>query len=310
MPPGGVILLIGLAGVAGALVIVVLALVGVSGAQADIQRSLAALDRARPVGGYVAPRDRSLRERVGAPLGARLGGLGRALTPGAAVVRLQRHLDYAGNPPAWPVERVIPAKGVALAVGAVFGGLVGAAFGGGRGAVLGVIGGALLGLFAPDLMVYNLGLKRQQEMVGSLPDILDTLVISVEAGLGFDAAVAQVAQNARGPLAREFVRVLQEMQIGKSRSQSLRALAERTTVPELRTFVTAVVQAGDLGVPIGGVLREQSKEMRLRRRQRAEELAQKVPIKILFPVLFFIFPSLFVVILGPAVLEMIEVFSK
>jgi len=309
MPPGGLLLLLGLGGFAGAVVILVLTLAGARGVNADIAKSLAALERSR-AGGYVAPRDRSLRERLGAPMSERLGVVGRALTPSGAVVRLQRHLDYAGNPPAWPVERIIPAKGIALAVGAVGGGLFGLILGGGRGAVFGALGGALVGLFGPDLMIYNLGVKRQQELQLSLPDILDTLVISVEAGLGFDAALAQVAQNGQGPLAREMVRVLQEMQIGKSRAQALRALALRTTVPELRTFVTGVVQAGDLGVPIGGVLREASKEMRLRRRQRAEELAQKVPIKILFPVLFFIFPALFVIILGPAVLQMIAAFSK
>jgi tight adherence protein C len=159
-------------------------------------------------------------------------------------------------------------------------------------------------------MVYNMGLKRQHELLLSLPDVLDTLVISVEAGLGFDAAMAQVAQHGKGPMAREMVRVLREMQIGAGRAQALRALAARTTVTDLRTFVTAVVQAGELGVPIAGVLREHAREMRLRRRQRAEELAQKVPIKILFPVLFCLFPSLFVVILGPGVLQIMDAFAR
>ncbi|HEX5741891.1 MAG TPA: type II secretion system F family protein [Pilimelia sp.] len=303
------VLLVGLAAIAGAVVVAVLTLAGARGVQADIARSLASLERSRP-GGYVAPRDRSVRERFGAPLARRLGGLGRTLTPAGVVARLQRHLDYAGNPAAWPVERIIPLKGVGLAAGAVLGGLFGTALGGLRGALAGALLGAAGGLFAPDLMVYNIGLKRQQQLQNSLPDVLDTLVISVEAGLGFDAALAQVAQHGRGPMARECVRVLQEMQIGKARAEALRALGERTTVPELRTFVAAVVQAGELGVPIGAVLREHSREMRLRRRQRAEEQAQKVPIKILFPVLMFIFPSLFVVILGPAVLEIVDVFSR
>lgn len=302
---GTATLLVGLAGLAGAVVVGVLSLVGSGGARADIARSLASLERSRP-GGYVAPRDRSLRERLGGQFGARLTGLARALTPAAAVGRLQRHLDYAGNPPGWPVERIIPVKGIGFAVGAAGGGLFGLSTGGVRGALLGVVGGAAFGLFLPDLLIYNTGVKRQQELQRSLPDVLDTLVISVEAGLGFDAALAQVAQNGRGPMARETIRVLQEMQIGKARTQAMRALGERTTVPELRSFVTAVIQAGELGIPIGAVMREQSREMRVRRRQRAEELAQKVPIKILFPVLFFIFPSLFVVILGPALVNFLS----
>ncbi|HYN95685.1 MAG TPA: type II secretion system F family protein, partial [Pilimelia sp.] len=261
-------------------------------------------------GGYVAPRDRPLRQRLGAPLANRLGGLGRALTPSAAVARLQRHLDDAGNPPAWPVERVVPLKGVGLAAGAVVGAGLGALFGGTVGLLVGAPAGALAGLFLPDLLVYNAGLKRQQELLRSLPDVLDTLVISVEAGLGFDAALAQVGQHGKGPMAREMVRVLREMQIGKARAEALRALAARTTVAELRTFVTAVVQAGELGVPVAGVLREHAREMRVRRRQRAEEIAQKVPIKILFPVLFCLFPALFVVILGPGVLQIVEAFSR
>jgi tight adherence protein C len=303
------LLLVGLAGLAGSVMVAVLTLAGARGARVDVARSLAALERTRP-SGYVAPRDRPLSQRLGAPAARRLGALGRALTPSAAIGRLQRHLDYAGNPPAWPVERVVPIKGVALAVGLVAGGALGLLFGGGAGVAFGVPLGALFGLFLPDLLVYNAGLKRQQELLRSLPDVLDTLVISVEAGLGFDAAMAQVAQNGKGPLARETVRVLQEMQIGKSRAEALRALAARTTVAELRTFVTAVVQAGELGVPIAGVLREHSREMRIRRRQRAEELAQKVPIKILFPVLFCLFPALFVVILGPGVLQIVDAFSR
>ena len=303
------LLLVGLGGLVGSGVVAVLTVAGARAPRPDLGRSLAALDRAHPAG-YVAPRDRPLGQRLGAPLARRLGGLGRALTPSGAVVRLQRHLDYAGTPPDWPVERVIPAKGVALAAGLVLGGAFGLLLGGAAGAALLAPAGALAGLFIPDLLVYNAGLKRQQDLLRSLPDVLDTLVISVEAGLGFDAALAQVARNGKGPLVRETVRVLHEMQIGRSRAQALRALAARTTVPELRTFATAVVQAGELGVPIAGVLREHSHEMRIRRRQRAEELAQKVPIKILFPVLFCLFPALFVVILGPAVLQIMHAFAR
>ena len=132
-----------------------------------------------------------------------------------------------------------------------------------------ILGGAI-GFFLPDVLLYNSGHKRQSKIQIHLPDAIDMLTICVEAGLGFDAALAQVARNTNGPLAAEFARSLQEMQIGKSRSQALRAMADRTTVPELRVFVSALVQATELGIPVAQVLREQAKEMRVRRRQRAE----------------------------------------
>jgi len=162
------------------------------------------------------------------------------------------------------------------------------------------------GFFLPDVLLYNAGVKRQEKLQRALPDALDMLTVCVEAGLGFDAALAQVARNTTGPLAAEFSRVLQEMQIGKSRSQALRSLTDRTTVPELRSFVSALVQAGELGITIADVLREQAREMRLRRRQRAEEKAQKVPVKILFPLLLCIFPALFIIIIGPAGIEIYD----
>jgi tight adherence protein C len=132
------------------------------------------------------------------------------------------------------------------------------------------------------------------------------LTICVEAGLGFDAALGQVAANTSGPLAAEFTRVLQEMQIGKSRSQALRSMAERTTVTELRTFVSALVQAGELGLAVAQVLREQSKEMRQRRRQRAEEKAQQLPVKILFPLITCLFPALMIVVVGPGAINVVH----
>ena len=136
------------------------------------------------------------------------------------------------------------------------------------------------------------------------------LTISVEAGLAFDAAVSQVARNTEGPLADEFFRVLQEMQIGMGRSEALRALGERTTVDELHGFVTAMVQADAFGIPIANVLRVQAREMRIKRSQRAEEIAQKIPVKILFPLIFCILPVLFIVVLGPAAITIYDAFIK
>jgi tight adherence protein C len=274
--------------------------------RANVVRTLATIGR-----GYVDHNRRpSFGERVGRPLARRLGRLGRALTVGDAVARLQRLLDRAGNPPAWPVERIIAAKGIGLTLGVGGGVLFGLVLGGAATVLLCAVGGAAFGFFAPDLAIYNTGVKRQEELRRSLPDVLDTLTICVEAGQGFDAALAQVARNGKGPMAGEAARVLQEMRIGKSRVEALRSMAARTTVTELRGFASAVVNASTLGVPVAQVLREQSREMRTRRRQRAEELAQKVPIKILFPTLFCLFPALFVVILGPGVINIIHSFSN
>jgi tight adherence protein C len=252
---------------------------------------------------------RSFAERVILPLLRRFGGLGRALSARGTLARIQRQLDRAGNPPGWPAERVVAAKGLGLLAGSVVVGLIGLLFAGPGMVPLFAVIGAILGFFGPDVAIYNSGLKRQEQLRKTLPDVLDTLTVCVEAGQGFDAALAQVVRNGRGPLAGEMSRVLQEMRIGRSRVEALRAFAGRTTVPELRGFATAVIQASELGVPVAQVLREQAREMRIKRRQWAEEKAQKVPIKILFPTLFCLFPALFIVILGPGVIKIIDAFS-
>lgn len=219
------------------------------------------------------------------------------LSPGNMTASLQHRLDISGNPGPWTPDRLLGAKGLGLVVFGLLGTLLGL-----HSLTLLVVGlgiGGAVGFYLPDLLLYNSGQKRQTAIRNAMPDALDMLTICVEAGLGFDAALAQVARNTRGPLAAEFARALQEMQIGQSRAQALRGMVARTTVPELRAFVSSLVQAGELGISIANVLREQASEMRVRRRQRAEERAQKMPIKILFPVIFCMLPSLFVVILGP-----------
>ena len=301
------LLVFGLACLSVAVLAMALAFVGEGAERAGVSRSLAAIER-RYGAAYESPQDRPFSERVLRPLGAKIGNLGSVLTPSGGLARIQRQLDYLGNPPGWPVERVVAAKGVGLVCGAVGGLMFGLLMGGLSSIVVWTALGTVFGFLGPDLMIYNNGVKRQQEIRASLPDVLDTLTISVEAGQGFDAALAQVSRNGRGPLVGEAARVLQEMRIGKSRTEALRAMAARTTVAELKGFAAAVVQASDLGVPVAKVLREQSKEMRLKRRQRAEEMAQKVPIKILFPTLFCLFPALFVVILGPGVLNIMKSF--
>ena len=223
------------------------------------------------------------------------------LSPAGIATVMQRRLDVAGNPTGWTTDRMLAVKGLGL-IGL---GIIGALFGIRHPELLIVGGGlgAVVGFFLPDLLLHNTGLRRQQQIPRALPDALDMLTICVEAGLGFDAALAQVARNTPGPLAGEFARVLQEMQIGKSRTEAMRAMGERTTVPELRAFVSAMVQAAELGIPVAHVLREQAKEMRIRRRQRAEAQAQKVPVKITFPLILCLFPGLLVIVLGPGVIQ-------
>ncbi len=223
------------------------------------------------------------------------------LSPGGVAGSLQRRLDLAGNPAGWTADRILAMKGIAILVGAT----IGVLFGLHRPAwaiVYAAVAGAC-GFFLPDVLLYNAGMKRQARIVSALPDALDMMTVCVEAGLGFDGALAQVARNTTGPLAEEFARTLQEMQIGLSRAQALRGMVARTTVPDLRAFVGALVQAGELGIPVARVLREQSSEMRVRRRQRAEERAQKVPVKIMFPLVMCLFPALLVVIIGPGVIS-------
>jgi tight adherence protein C len=301
-----VLLVAGLGLVFAALSVTVVAMVGPAGKQGGVARSLAQVEQ---MTGLAGPRaEVAFGDRVISPSLQRMAALGRRLSPSGVAARIQRHLDLGGNPAGWTVEKVLAYKGMGLLVGAGAGILIGL---GGLWTLLlwgGVLGAA--GFFLPDLLTWNKGLKRQETIQKTLPDALDMLTVSVEAGLGFDAALHQVARNTEGPLSGEFFRVLQEMQIGKSRSAAFRSMTARTTVTDLRNFVAALVQADKLGIPIANVLREQAKEMRIKRRQRAEEKAQKIPIKILFPMIFFIFPALFIVILGPAVISMIAAFSN
>jgi len=230
-----------------------------------------------------------------------LKGLAMRLTPTGAGSAMQRRLNAAGNPEGWTADRMLTVK----VLGLIACGLLGAFFGLHDLALL-VLGGgvgAAAGFFIPDLLLYNAGLKRQQAIPLALPDALDLLTICVEAGLGFDAALAQVARNTKGPLAAEFTRELQEMQFGKSRAEAIRAMSERCPVPELRSFASALVQSTELGIPVGDILREQAKEMRVRRRQRAEAAAQKVPVKITVPLIVCLFPALLVAIMGPGAIE-------
>lgn len=221
---------------------------------------------------------------------------------------IDRQLILGGRPVGWGVGRVLGWK-VALGVfGVVFGILF----------VLGdphpirialALAGTILLFFLPDVRINSRAHDRQQKIARALPDTLDQMTIAVEAGLGFDGAMAKAARGGQGPLAEELIRVLQDMSLGRTRRDSFRELEQRTNVEELRRFVRAVIQADAYGVAIGDVLRVQAGEMRLKRRQRAEEQAQKIAVKILFPLIFCLLPVLFIVILTPTAWTMIETLS-
>jgi tight adherence protein C len=276
-----------------------------------VARSVAAVQAMNSAPSIISDElDRPFTERVIAPLGGRLVGVGRKITRADTADKIAHRLDIAGNPPAWDVNRIIGLK--VLGLGVV--GALGFLFCLSRDYTLDRVllftaGFAAFGYVLPNLLLKNAGDKRENLMRNALPDAIDLLTISVEAGLGFDAAVARVARNTSGPLAQEFSRLLQEMQLGVGRQEAMRAMGERTSLADLKSFCLAMVQADSLGIPIARVLRIQSHEMRTKRRQRAEEAAQKVPVKILFPVIFFILPVIFIVVIGPVFLSMGDVFG-
>lgn len=233
----------------------------------------------------------------------------RSLTPSSSARRLDRWLARAGRPPAWPLDRLLAAK---IVLGAVMAALS-LLFVTSSGTVLALLAGVcftVLAYFVPDLLILSRGQERSQAIQVGLADALDQMVIAVEAGLGFEAAMAHVARNGRGPLAQELVRTLQDIQVGQPRRQAYQALADRNEVPDLSRFIAAIIQADIYGIAIGDVLRTQATEMRLKRRQRAEEKAMQVPVKVVFPLVLCILPVLFIVVMGPAVQDIMGIFNN
>ncbi len=232
------------------------------------------------------------------------------LTPLDLYGRTNRLIELAGNPPSMTAERIVAFKIIGAIAGLVVGILVAPVlpFKGLVPAVVIPVFFAFTGYTFPSAGLASKASKRQKEIRKALPDTMDLLTISVEAGLGFDAALAQVVKNVPGPLSEEIARMLQEMQIGVSRTEALRHVNDRTEVPELDGFVLSMIQADKYGVGVAKVLRAQSTELRQKRRQRAEEVAQKVPLKLLFPMIFMVLPALFIVILGPGAIKVYENF--
>ena len=247
-------------------------------------------------------------QRVLAPIGDRLARFTLKLHPKTTTDGVSTKLLAAGLG-----RKIAPTTFLALKSGfAVGGALLGAIFGGavtGPGGVLFcalALGG--IGFIAPDFVVSAKARSRKDTIRAELPDALDLMAVSVEAGLGFDGAIAKLTEHMHGPLADEFALTLSEIKIGETRQTALKKLAERTGTPELSSFVRSIIQADQLGISLGRILRVQATDSRLKRQAAAEEKAMKAPIKMLFPTVLFIFPAMFLVILGPAFLNLSKIF--
>lgn len=250
----------------------------------------------------------SAKTRLLDPLFAGMGRSARGMTGSATADRVQRKLELAGLwDTGWTVERILVVRilSFAIGVGVAFTLLSGDTT---RNTVLFALIAVAIGYLGPMAWLDRKVGERQGMIERQLPDVIDQLTVSVEAGLGFDAAMARSAEGRSGPLADELKRVLQDLQVGVSRQDALERMVERTDVADLRQFVVSVRQSSKHGLPIARILKVQSQELREKRRARIEEKAASLPVKIVFPLVFCILPSLFVVILGPAVLDIGDAF--
>jgi tight adherence protein C len=275
------------------------------------QSSERSLQAVAVYGGGTTVREQEMLETVGdrvlAPVAKGFMDIARRLTPAGYVQSVKTRIVLAGSPPGFEVDRFLAAK--VLATGSILlwvllvhvvlgmGGLVGFLLIGGLSAAA---------FFAPELVLNQKVTERRTQIERTLPDMLDLLVISVEAGLGFEQALERTTTSVPGPLSEEARRMLQEIRMGASRADALRALEERTQVDDLRGFVLAMLQADSFGISVGRILKTQADEMRIRRRQQIQERAQKMPIKMLFPLVLCVFPAIFVVLLVPGMITILD----
>ncbi len=250
-----------------------------------------------------------LSERILKPMFQKLTEMAQKMTPQHTMKAMEKKLRVAGL-----LYKISPAQFFTIRIiSLVIGGALGIVFAAtsatstAQTRLMMMGGGLLMGYLLPDLYVSSRTRKRQAEVLKALPDALDLLTICVEAGLGFDAAMSKVAEKWDNELSLAFRRAVQEMQLGKLRREALRDMAESLDVSDVTSFVAAIVQADQLGVSMAKVMRIQSEQMRMKRRQRAEEKARQAPVKIMIPLVFFIFPTIFIILLGPAVLQVKEV---
>ncbi len=252
---------------------------------------------------------RPLWERMGKPLLKLAAARVMGSLPAKQKADLQLNLTRAGNPGGVEPYEYMAIKFTLALTGPVIFLILNSLAGLGRLSVILAAITGLIGLKLPDFYLRLRINQRKKMILRSLPEVLDILTISVQAGLGFDAALAKVVEKMQGPLPQEMLRMLQEIKMGKPRRDAMRDLAMRCDVDDLSTLMGSLIQADQLGISIGGVMKVQSGQTRMKRRQRAEEKAMKAPVKMLIPLVFFIFPSIFIVLLGPAVIQIMNAFK-
>jgi tight adherence protein C len=248
------------------------------------------------------------RERVIAPASTKLADLVLRLNPRVSVESVRMKLLAAGLANKIQPKQFLALKGAAASGGLVVGFLIGVGSSPMSAFLFALMFGAA-GFFGPDFFVSMRARRRQEQVRAELPDALDLLAVSVEAGMGFDGAITKLTEHMDGALSEEFSLTLGEMRVGESRQEALKKMADRVDTPELSAFVRAIIQADQLGISLGRILRVQAADTRLRRQAAAEERAMKAPIKMLFPTVMFIFPAMFLVILGPALLGLSKLFG-
>jgi tight adherence protein C len=302
-------LTIGVAGVGLALGLVLFAVLSAAEEKSVVRASLRQLDDYEIESVRESELLAPLRERAVSPILTGLTGLGRRFTPQGYINQSKQKLVMAGTGDQESLDRFLAVR-VVTVVAAPIGMYLAFAYSpiGGTGRLLLtlVVGAALI--MGPDSVLDRKVADRQYEIRRKLPDVMDLLVISVEAGLGFEQALDRTVASVPGPLSQEFARMLGEVRAGSTRADAMRAMDLRTNIPEIRSFVLAILQADTFGVSIGRVLRAQADEMRIKRRQLAQERAAKAPVKMLIPMVFCIFPALFVVVLGPAAINIGDAF--
>ena len=269
----------------------------------------AAVGRASTYGKIVLRKgdQRTFGERVLVPMSGRVASAVLRLSPKTSVEAVSLKLITAGMTMA--PQTFLAIKGSAAVGGLLFGFILGGLGGAGVAFLLGITF-AVAGWIVPEYIVSSRAKARRETIRAALPDALDLLAVSVEAGLGFDASITKITEHMEGPLSDEFGLMLGEMRVGEGRSDALKKMEHRVGTPELSSFVRAIIQADQLGISMGRILRVQAQDSRLKRQAAAEEKAMKAPIKMLFPTVLFIFPSMFIVVLGPAILNFLTIFKS
>ncbi|NLK86471.1 MAG: type II secretion system F family protein [Clostridiaceae bacterium] len=255
--------------------------------------------------------DQPLLSRVVRPMLDYMGRAMMKITPGEMLSSLENKIIKAGNPGNLTVKEWVNIQALLITILPFLTLIAFRNSGVPAGTVIMLIlSEAAMGFVLPGFILGKMLTARQKIILNSLPDVIDLITVSVEAGLGFDGALMKVVDKKPGPLASEFDKVLQEIKVGRQKKDALRDMSQRIDIQDFTAFVGAIIQADQFGVGIANVLRIQSEQMRLRRKQRAQERAMKVPVKMLIPMVVFIFPTLFIVLLGPVVIKLIEQFAS